>query len=157
MQTKERVQLRECCLVPYRVAAFGVEFCLVTPVSQNRWEFPKISLDAQSASCSASLDQLAAGVGLNGHIHAREALGHFIARRGNEERSMTGYLMQVTEILEAWPERATQKRLWCLAEEGRVRIRRKPLRQFIDLALHAVEARSRLLNGNGNGSARKHG
>ncbi len=52
---------------------------------------------------------------------------------------MTGYLMQVSAVANEWPLMHQYRRLWCLAEEARVRIRRKPLRRFIDLALHSDE------------------
>lgn len=153
METKESVQLHECCVVPYRRTQFGVEFCLVTPISENRWEFPKISLDADGAPSAELLEKASARVGLKGQLQTGEPLGHFEAKRGNEARSMTGYLMHVVEFTETWPQQKTHKRLWCLAEEGRVRIRRKPLRQFIDLALHCVAAKPQpSVNGNGHGN-----
>jgi hypothetical protein len=51
---------------------------------------------------------------------------------------MDGYLMRVTGVDDRWPKQETHRRIWCLAEEARVRIRRKPLRRFIDLAIHSI-------------------
>ncbi len=48
--------------------------------------------------------------------------------------------MRVTDVDDEWKNRETHRRLWCLAEEARARIRRKPLRQFIDAALQAIGA-----------------
>ena len=79
----------------------------------------------------------------------KSALDAFDAARGNEARRVTAYLMQVTLIEDDWPGQATHRRLWCLAEEARARLRRKPLRRFIDLALRAVAS----ANGSSNGHA----
>jgi len=88
-------------------------------------------------SMAASLEQLAESLGFQGTVRNGEPLGHFEAARGSESRTMTGYLMQVTEVANEGTWQGKYRRLWCLAEEARVRIRRKPLRRFIDMALHS--------------------
>jgi hypothetical protein len=154
METRERVQLHECCVVPYRATAMGIEFCLVTPNSENRWEFPKAALDEDRAAPLVLLGEIAVANGLDGPTLEIEPLGDFSARRGNEARTMTGYLMEVTRSADDWPQKQSHKRLWCLPEEARVRIRRKPLRQFIDQALRRISAEQRALNGNGRSAPR---
>ncbi|MBI3837693.1 MAG: hypothetical protein HY288_07140 [Planctomycetia bacterium] len=145
MEPSERVHLRETCVVPCRLTALGIEFCLVSPVTENRWEFPKIIIDAQNGQSESLLHQAAAVVGLRGDLLADEPLGQFDSTRGNEARSMIGYLMRVTSVDETWFQQANYRRRWCLAEEARARIRRKPLRRFIDVALHSVEFDTRRL------------
>ena len=132
------VQLHECCVVPYRVTSWGTEFCLLTPLAQNRWEFPKIRLDDPAACDSAILELAADQAGLRGTVQTGQPLGSFVASRRNETRSMTAFLMRVERAADQWPRQGNFRRIWCLAEEARVRIRRKPLRRFIDLALHEV-------------------
>lgn len=131
------VQLHECCVVPYRVTSSGLEFCLVTPIAENRWEFPKVRLDGSECD-AAILKQAAKAAGIQGTVIAGEPLGSFSASRQNETRSMIGYLMRVEHAEDDWPRKNSHRRLFCLAEEARVRIRRKPLRRFIDLALRCV-------------------
>ena len=128
-------QLHECCVVAYRTTSSGTEFCLVTPISENRWEFPKIGLDGPDDCDPALLDQAARNAGLRGEVAADKPLGSYVASRQNETRSMTAFLMRVEHVEDPWPRQDSHRRLWCLAEEARVRIRRKPLRRFIDSAL----------------------
>ncbi|MEX0676457.1 MAG: hypothetical protein WD063_05245 [Pirellulales bacterium] len=111
---------------------------MLTPISENRWEFPKIGLDGPGACGAAILEKAAKSAGLRGAVAADEPLGSYVTSRGNETRSMTGFLMCVEHVEDPWPRKDSYRRLWCLAEEARVRIRRKPLRRFIDLALHSV-------------------
>lgn len=138
----EQVLLHECCVVPVRVSELGTEFCLMTPVSENRWEFPKVQLAPNAKPQAADLARAAAGAGLNGTVVGREALGSYVASRHNETRSMVAYLMQVDDALERFPKQTSHRRLWCLPEEARARIRRKPLRRLIDLALHTLETQA---------------
>jgi hypothetical protein len=146
-----QILLRECCVVPYRVTSSGTEFCLLTPISENRWEFPKIRLDDSDDCRPALLDEAAQGAGLRGPIDSGEPLGSFVASRGSETRSMHGYLMRADHVDDPWPKQSSHRRLWCLAEEARVRIRRKPLRRFIDLALRSLsDGSSPVATGNGH-------
>jgi hypothetical protein len=142
MDSRGRVQVHEACVVPYRLTGSGIQFCLVSPVVDNRWEFPKIPLPDEAESTAAGLEQLAESLGIRGTVRAGEPLGHFESARGSESRTMTGYLMQVTDVANEGPWQGQYRQLWCLAEEARVRIRRKPLRRFIDLALHSDEVHS---------------
>ena len=142
MDNRERVYLRESCLIPYRHTDQGIEFCLISPATGSRWEFPKTESDGQSAPEGELLNQAAAAAGLGGSLQDDDPLDAFVAARGNEARHTTAYLMQVTHVDADWPRQSTHRRLWCLAEEARVRLRRKPLRRFIDLALRSVEAAS---------------
>jgi hypothetical protein len=139
MDSRGRVQVHEACVIPYRLTNSGIQFCLVSPLVDNRWGFPKIALPAEAGALSAHLARLAESLGIEGLVRVDEPLGHFEAARGSESRSMTGYLMHVSEVANEWPLMHQYRRLWCLAEEARVRIRRKPLRRFIDRALHSDE------------------
>ncbi len=140
MEQKARVQLHESCLVPYRETERGIEFCLVSKASANRWEFPNAQTDGQTAQHDLLLDQAADGAGLRGQLEAEGPFDAFVASRGNESRSVSAYLMRVTRSEDVWPKQDSQRRLWCLPEEARARLRRKPLRRFIDIALRMVDA-----------------
>ncbi|MEX2113371.1 MAG: hypothetical protein WD845_09310 [Pirellulales bacterium] len=138
MEQKSRVQLHESCVVPYRETERGIEFCLVSKASANRWEFPHAQTDDPAGQQQLLLNQAADGAGLRGHLDAGGPFDAFVASRGNESRSVSAYLMRVTRTEDVWPKQDSQRRLWCLAEEARARLRRKPLRRFIDLALRMV-------------------
>jgi hypothetical protein len=148
MKQRAITEVHEACLVPYRLTSSGVEFCLVSEIGANRWEFPKAELGAEDAPVAEPLSRAAQTTGLWGEMLEAEPLGDFRATRGCQVRAMTGYLMRVTTASDAWPRQSTHRRLWCLAEEARVRIRRKPLRRFIDLALRQADSQ---LAANGSG------
>ena len=138
MENRSRVQVHDACVVPFRHTASGVQFCLISPIADSRWEFPKASLDHQGRPLATLLEEAAAAVGLRGHLHQQQPLDRFVAARGSESREMTAYLLQVIDFDESLPTPNGYRRLWCLSEEARIRIRRKPLRRLIDLAAHSV-------------------
>lgn len=136
---KEPVLLHECCVVPYRITSSGAEFCLVTPLAENRWEFPKIQIVEPTGCDAAALQRAAESAGLHGTATSGEPLGSYVATRRSETRTMVGFLMRVDDVDVAWLRQGSHRRLWCLPEEARLRIRRKPLRRFIDLALQNMK------------------
>jgi hypothetical protein len=154
MEQTERLHLHESCVVPYRHGERGVEFCLVSQASGNRWEFPTTPTAGDEATPEALLEDVAAGTGLHGHLDGEIPLDAFVAARGNESRRVTAYLMQVTLVDNDWPKQSTHRRLWCLAEEARLRLRRKPFRRFIDQALRWVGPARPTANGTSQPSGR---
>ena len=135
--------MNEACIVPFRLTSSGVQFCLLSPTSGNRWEFPKIALERDANLLAVRLQQLAESVGIEGSLSVNEPLDQFEATRGDAHRTMVAFLMHVVESASPWPSQDRYRRLWCLPEEARVRLRRKPLRRFIDLALHGRAVQSR--------------
>jgi hypothetical protein len=138
MEQKSRVQLHESCVVPYRETERGIEFCLVSAAAANRWEFPHTEANDAPPPGRQVLDQAAQGAGLQGQLDADRPFDAFVASRGNESRSVSAYLMHVTRTDDVWSGQDSQRRLWCLPEEARARLRRKPMRRFIDEALRRV-------------------
>jgi hypothetical protein len=114
---------------------------LVSHISDGRWEFPKTPIDPDLPPAQA-LSELAASVGLHGRLFDRQPLGEFHSARAEQARVVTAYLLEVHEVADTWPTQEDVRRRWCYPEEARVRIRRKPLRRLIDVALHSTIVRN---------------
>ena len=148
MGKRPPVETHESCVVPYRVTHLGIEFCLVSEAKVNRWEFPKVRGE-QDVATGALLDEVAASAGATGDLQGDGPLAQFVAVRGGSPCFTSAYLMHVTLVSESWPQQAARRRLWCLAEEARARLRRKPWRRLVDLALQSVDPRRQPLATNG--------
>ena len=98
MESRDRVQLHECCVVPFRRTPRGVEFCLVTPQAENRWEFPKVAVDETQPVDNSVLAEAAETAGLRGVCEDNEPLGQFVSARGDQERNVKGFLMKVVNV-----------------------------------------------------------
>jgi len=125
------------CVVPYRQLGEQVEFCLIRPVLENRWEFPKVVVSDGQCHKALALREAEAAAGLVGQLDD-SPLGKFESSRGAETHLFVAFLMRVTNGHDQAVHVPLPTRRWCLAEEARVRIRRKPLRRLIDEALRRL-------------------
>jgi hypothetical protein len=153
MGKRQVIATQESCVIPYRLTHLGIEFCLVSEARVNRWEFPRLRAGGDMSPL-ALLDEAATSAGVMGHLETDDPIAEFVAARSGAPCRTTAYLMHVTKFDEVWPHEPGRRRLWCLAEEARARLRRKPWRRLIDVALQTLGARPREANGaqlNGNG------
>lgn len=124
------------CAVPFRRRGGRTEFLLVTPTGETAWRFPS----AEFADAAGEDDQNCAlvgdEIGLRGALDG-EPLGQFEVARGERADVVVAYLLEVADDESgACPHLRTR---WCLPEEARIRIRRKPLRRLVDLAVHRLQ------------------
>jgi len=128
------------CVIPYRISRGNIEFCLVTPTHYNCWEFPQAIVESGQCEKTLALQEAEMDAGLQGRLCAAEPLGAFSSARKLESRVVHAYLMEVLTESENWPREENRRRRWCLPEEARLRIRRKPLRHLIDVAIQQLRS-----------------
>lgn len=125
---------RQAAVVPYRIRKERVEVALVTRSSGSGWILPKGSLDEGERSREAAIREAEEEAGLLG-VLAPQPLGRYSYVNGYGECEVDVYLMQVTDVLESWPEERIRRRRWMRLSEAEACLREE-LRQFI----RAVEA-----------------
>jgi hypothetical protein len=128
-----------CCAVPYRRAADQIEFFLIRAPTDRAWELPMATVDPKAAKPLEVLQQALSRCGLSGHVVGNTPLGQFWSSRGNTNKEITAFLVEATLFDESRAAQADLATRWCLAEEVKVRIRRKPLRRLVDLAIRRLE------------------
>jgi len=94
--------------VPYRVRKGRVEVALVTSRRRGRWILPKGRIERGETSCVCAAREAHEEAGVVGAVDD-EPLCTWRRRRG---RRIVVHLMQVSEALEDWPERALRRRRW---------------------------------------------
>jgi predicted NUDIX family NTP pyrophosphohydrolase len=139
---------RQACGVPVRLQDGRVEFCLVTGNNDSRWRFPLGAAAANEEGLQAALDELMDVAGLRGDVELEQPLDEFSASRVAEGDTVTAFLVRVQQERENGQDQRIRRR-WCLPEEARMRIRRKPMRRLIDIALRRIEAVQRSDSGRG--------
>ena len=130
---------RQACGVPVRVDNGRVEFCLVTESRDSRWRFPVGEVVRDDGGVRAAVDGLLQSVGLDGDAELDAPLDEFRSSRIGDGDLLTAFLVRVEGEQDDGRETELRRR-WCLPEEARMRIRRKPMRRLIDLALRRIEA-----------------
>jgi hypothetical protein len=129
---------RRVCAVPFRVRGSLIEFCIATGRGANRWEFPSSVVADNESDCIGALQASADSVGLVFEPASDQPLDEFNASRGDVADRVIAYLVRVASQRDESPD--GRRRRWCLAEEVRQRIRRKPMRRLVDIAVRRVES-----------------
>ncbi|HTQ39707.1 MAG TPA: hypothetical protein VMJ32_11815 [Pirellulales bacterium] len=122
----------EACAVPFRFRDQRLEFCLVSAEGSSRWEFPHATIAEHETAEQAArrcVTDFAELISLPGNSLPLDDLT--TTQNGRQVR-ITVFLLQVDSADVAKDGRRIR---WCFAEEARARIRRKPMRRLIDLAL----------------------
>jgi 8-oxo-dGTP pyrophosphatase MutT (NUDIX family) len=129
---------REVCAVPIRVREQQVEFCLISLESASRWEFPHMPIGADEPPLEAARRCLMEQAGLKCRPVSDEPLDTVMATQNRRLVQLVAFLLEVEFAESADLSNTGRKIRWCLAEEARARIRRKPMRRLIDLALRRL-------------------
>ena len=126
----------EACHVAYRIRNARIEF-LISREGSSRWEFPQAAIAKGENPAEAACRSVRELAGLSCRLADRKALDEFTARQQGQPVLVRAFLV----LAEDTDAAHSQKRVrWCLAEEARARIRRKPMRRLIDLALAREQA-----------------
>jgi hypothetical protein len=126
--------------IPYRRHRSGVEFCLFLFPDQRDWDFPQ-ALDAEGEDETAR--QLLApchDAGFEGQVD-EVPLGQFEASRADVVEMVTAFLVEAGPPGGAASKTHLPRHRWCLVEEAKLRIRRKPLRHLLDIAQRRLNQR----------------
>ena len=132
--TREQV-----CAVPFRLRSSRPEFCLVAINGDSRWDFPRGNVLLGESSHTTALRRALEVAGLECEMEVASPLDQFAASTTDAAEVVTAFLIRVENESLGWPGSNGHRRRWCFAEEARVRIRRKPVRRLVDLAVRYLE------------------
>jgi 8-oxo-dGTP pyrophosphatase MutT (NUDIX family) len=102
---------QQYAVLPWR-RADGLEVLLITSRETRRWVIPKgWPMDGRTNAASAGQEAFEEA-GIRGPV-ATEALGFFeYQKRGKGQLRVDVFAMNVTEVLDQWPEAHERKRQW---------------------------------------------
>jgi hypothetical protein len=129
---KEQVLVQLCYGIPYRRQRGGVEFCLFLFPDQRDWDFPQ-AIDSAGDEKARQLLAPCHEAGFDGRLDD-VPLGQFEASRGDVVETITAFLVEVSRPHDGVNISRLPRHRWCLVEEAKLRIRRKPLRHLLDVA-----------------------
>ena len=129
----------QVCAVPFRIRGGRAEFCLIARNGEGRWEFPRGKVSNGEANRDTALRHAADVAGLLCEIDQDNPLDQFPASKVDDAETITAFLVRVEVEQENWPASGHSRRRWCFPEEAKVRIRRKPMRRLVDLAVRQIK------------------
>ncbi len=122
--------------LPWRVGAQGLEILLITSRETRRWVIPKGWPMKDRAAHQAAAQEAFEEAGVQGDI-TDVPLGMFryLKRLKGDKTQLCAvdvFPLQVTEILEIWPEQEERRREWVTPEEASRRVDEPELTALIE-------------------------
>jgi len=125
--------IRQAAAIPVRDS----QVCLVTSSNGRRWVVPKGMMEPGKTSGEIALQEAWEEAGLVGTLLPQPIGTYFYDKYGGTCH-VTVYRLDVTEVLEEWPEARVRRREWVSADEAIDRIGEPGLRDLLRQAL-AIE------------------
>ena len=110
------INYRQSGVLPFRLSNDGVEILLITSRTGKRWVFPKGLVEEGCGDALSAANEAFEEAGIRGRL-ATHSLGAYQYDKWQGICHVKMYLMEVTEILDAWPESAFRRRRWVPLEE----------------------------------------
>ncbi|MDZ4781074.1 MAG: NUDIX hydrolase [Planctomycetia bacterium] len=130
--------LAQSSVIPFRAAAFGLEFCLITSIRARKWGFPKGLIDPGETAIESGLKEAWEEAGLRGQVIG-EALGDYRYEKWGETLEVAVYVMHVETVEDDWLESAMRERRWADADEAKLLIAKDPRATFFPAAIDQAQ------------------
>jgi 8-oxo-dGTP pyrophosphatase MutT (NUDIX family) len=114
------------------------QVCLVTSSSGRRWVIPKGMMEPGKTRGEIAIQEAWEEAGIVGLLQPNPVGTYQYAKYGGT-CLVTVYLMQVTEVLEDWPERNVRKRVWVSPDEAGELIEEPALRDILQQVFREEE------------------
>jgi len=117
-------------IIPFRRKDDHIEVLLITNKKKDKWGIPKgLVEEALSASESAQKEAFEEA-GIYGKIY-KPSLGKYSIRKWDGKCRIKVFAMEVTQILDKWPEDILRRREWYTVEKAAGMVRNRKLRAMI--------------------------
>jgi 8-oxo-dGTP pyrophosphatase MutT (NUDIX family) len=104
--------------------------CLISSRSGKRWVIPKGCMEPGMTSGETALQEAWEEAGLAG-VLLPEPVGSYVYEKAGFLYHVTVFVMEVTEVLQEWPEREWRQRIWLSYAQAVSRIQEPGLREII--------------------------
>ncbi len=108
-------------VVPYRINGDKLEVLLITSVKKKKWIIPKGYVEFNLSDFESAKKEAYEEAGVLGSNETIE-LGSFAAKKSNGTRHIKIFAMEVTKVLETYPEKEKRQRKWFPIEEAAKKI-----------------------------------
>ena len=104
--------------------------CLISSRGGKRWIIPKGCLEPGKTAGEIALQEAWEEAGLAGILQAEPA-GSYVYEKAGFTCHVTVFVMEVTEVMQEWPEREWRQRIWQSHTQAVSRIEEPGLREII--------------------------
>jgi 8-oxo-dGTP pyrophosphatase MutT (NUDIX family) len=120
------VMILQAAAIPMRKG----KICLVTSRNGSRWVIPKGCLEPGKSEIEIAAQEAWEEAGLRGSL-GKNPVGSYHYEKWGDELQVAVYLLEVLEIADDWPEKATRLRAWLPPKDAVERLAEADLRAIV--------------------------
>ena len=130
---------KQIAALPYRKHGEGIEVLLITSRETKRWVIPKGWPMRNKADYNAAQQEAFEEAGIEGKM-SKKSMGSFMYNKRRKSGRMqliqvTVYAMEVSRLLDKWPEQGQRERQWFAVNEAVELVQEEGLRAIIEAVL----------------------
>lgn len=118
MAKKPRWYYRQAGVLPIVTRGAETKIVLITSKRRKQWILPKGVIERRMTAHASALKEAYEEAGIAGEITSHEPIGSYMVYKWQGECTVRIYRMQVQEVLDDWPERASRRRRIVYPEEA---------------------------------------
>lgn len=122
--------IKQSAVIPYRRTSEGLKVLLITSSRRKRWVIPKGLIEPMLSAAESALKEAYEEAGIQGEISAAP-IGSYAYPKWGTTCVVAVFLLEVTTILDAWPEAAIRQRRWLPVAAAAEAIEEPDLRELI--------------------------
>ena len=126
-------------VIPYRRSKDGLEVLLITSVKKKKWVIPKGFIEFNLSPFESAKKEAYEEAGILGTNETIE-LGYFANQKSIGICHVKVYAMEVTEMLEDYPDKILRKRKWFTIKEASSTIQVKEISEMIASLQSRIQA-----------------
>lgn len=140
---KTEFELKQSCVIPYRITNGSVELLLITSIKKQRWIFPRGYIEFNLTAFESAKKEAYEEAGVIGENETVE-LGAFELKKKTRQSYVRIFSMEVTKELKEYPEKNLRKRKWFSVKEALDHIDNNDIKNFV----HKLENKVKPANQN---------
>lgn len=117
MKTRPRWFYKQSGVIPYRMDGTELEILLVTSRKKGRWIIPKGIIDPGKTALESAHQEAYEEAGVRGRADP-QILGKYRYQKWGGTCVVQVFALEVTKVLQAWPEGDVRERRWMPKSEA---------------------------------------
>jgi phosphohistidine phosphatase len=109
--------IKQASALPFRKTDDKLEILIITSRSKKRWIIPKGIIEQGDSDINTALKEAQEEAGINGNIGVKN-IGKYSYKKWGGICKVIVYPMEVTEILDNWPEMTIRSRMWVSSKDA---------------------------------------
>ena len=117
-------------IIPFRRQGDHIEILLITNKKKDKWGIPKGLVEERLSASESAQKEAFEEAGIYGKIY-KPSLGKYSIRKWDGKCRIKVFAMEVTQILDRWPEDILRRRQWYSVEEAVGMVKNNKLKTMI--------------------------